>query len=557
MKLKYKRFIYFFCTIPIITLLAIACASKNSKNTKPFLSPIITTADQNLNPTTSPLPLKFEKPQSPTPYDRKAFDKNLNTPKSSASEPIAKPQTSDKDLLKEINVIAQKITLSYNGNKSKTSVNDIDQTKIVFNGLNKNKFNFKIISITPKLNNKTIAVIQYVITKKNDNSLLIKSNEINKEINGFFYVLSQDKLDQKINNINLSVDRDIMLKNVNNLNDLDIKPTVELKQNLELVDVIKTKKSDTTISVSFRIKQKYSTLKSKIKKLVISGFRKNPKSFIQLNNILNKITEVKYKGIKDNTEIVNLTAENFTFSKLSNVYKIAQFAAIPQSDQTTAKIILKISEIGQTIISNAKSFFISGFKKPSQTIINLDNTAKKVTATYNNLATTAFLSLANVQINQIKFTGLSELTKLQVVINPLILLNNNNTTILVYFYLQDIITKNKSNTYQIEINGFMSIEDKKEELQLIAKKVVLTYPNASEIILNSISDIKQKKIIESGYDKTKYALIIKNIAFDEEIDDDSEIDKSKVYVDFVLKEISSGIEVKQQKKLNQFKSIYF
>lgn len=72
--------------------------------------------------------------------------------------------------------------------------------------------------------------------------------------------------------------------------------------------------------------------------------------------------------------------------------------------------------------------------------------------------------------------------------------------------------------------------------------------------MNNINQIDRQLITPNGYEQTKYTLTIKNIDFDYEIDDDDEIDKSKVYVEFVLTEISSGIDTGNQ---SMYKSINF
>lgn len=299
--------------------------------------------------------------------------KEIDGVNSSKSKTIEIPgfKLNDKTV-DELDKIVENISkASYtDANQSSTTVLGINQDAIKLDGLEEG-LEIKVINVEPKAENKTIAIVTFVIKEIGKD---LKSKEKQIEITGFRQpFLTVDELNNIVDTvIDVSFKNDdVETKKITAVKDIDKKlltPIGLIKPELEfIVTDISAKPGDTsTAIISIQLKEKDGKLKSKINTHAVSGFKKVALTKEELDKLLEKIDKIEFLETRAEVEIKDIDKKKIKFNNIADYLKAdIESLTSKETEKTTLVVKFTISEKDGTIKSKSKTLQLRGFKQPT------------------------------------------------------------------------------------------------------------------------------------------------------------------------------------------------
>lgn len=400
----------------------------------------------------------------------------------------------------ELNSLFSKIRAQYNGRKSEILVQDVKKEDVEFYVSN-NDIEIKIISITPKDSDKTVAVIEFIINQKGESTI---SDETTVEISGFMLPSkTTEELNQVISAVSSAIyTGDKRTTTVENIERNKIS-FLNLANNYQptIVSVSASKNSPTTAIIRFKISENGKNIFSNEKELVITEFKKPSLSKDELDQIINDSIKVIYTKEKNKTPVLNINSNDLRFEisdKNFDVEITVTKVSEKTADSTTALIEFTINEKGQTTLSSVKKVEISGFRKPFLTQQELDGVLDRVD----------HLSYAKNNPNQKANTKVKDIDKRLIGLEKLdsgfkweilgVFQDNKDPSIaLISFRIKETDGTLNSKTVTYELKGFKGEDLSKDDINNLLSNInKITYQgDKSRIEVNKLD--KRKLLFEN------------------------------------------------------------
>lgn len=395
--------------------------------------------------------------------------------------------------------------VDYKGDKSKQETTNLDKSLFSFDDL-RSEYEAKIVSITPKTNNTTTAVIEFTINKKNKT---IKSNQISIEVSGFKRQKTQKELlNEELSKLTVSYTGDKRNVEVSSIPKTSINITGVGEKYQAIVERIEEKTDDkSTAVIVVVVKNLTGNEKSDEKKFELKGFKVQIKTQEQLNEQANQITvEAEDKDIKLSTTYIDLIKLKFS-NHDKNILVTDIVKSKKEGSDSVLIVKFKIQEKDGSIKSQEISKEIDGFRTKAKTRNEINQALNKAKISFSgNIAQT---EVKKINRNNLKLDNLSSIYEIVKVVIRRISSNNRTANIL-------LTIKEKGENVESEVRPFTIFNfkvpsTKVQELDDIAKKLVITYKDMETTVLNTLDDFKKEKLIYSGIDTSKYDVVIDSL----------------------------------------------
>lgn len=265
----------------------------------------------------------------------------------------------------DIDNLAQKTILDYDGNKANVYATSVLNNQITAKNYDESKYDFIIESIENKNDELGSLIVKYKLRNK------ITSNESkvwSKIIEGFRIKQNNENIDEIASNVSLDADRS---KLPSQIKKDDIFPSNYDSSlfDFKLISITNVNDINGSLVVNYQLINKKTNKKSSIISKSLDKFAKSP---IQNINEIAKNIDVFYKGNSQDklpSEVNDLEFEGSNFDK--NKYKLEIMSLTNVNDKNgTLEVKYRLRTIDNSEISEIFNKVISGFKKDNNSSPN-------------------------------------------------------------------------------------------------------------------------------------------------------------------------------------------
>lgn len=328
----------------------------------------------------------------------------------------------------DIDNLAQKTILDYDGNKANVYATSVLNNQITAKNYDESKYDFIIESIENKNDELGSLIVKYKLRNKITNS---ESKVWSKIIEGFCIKQNNENIDEIASNVSLDADRSKLPSQIKN-DDIFASNYDSSLFDFKLISITNINDINGSLVVNYQLINKKTNKKSSIISKQLDKFAKSP---IQNINEIAKNIGITYKGNASNklpSQVNDSEFEGHNFDKDKYYLEIMSLTNVNDKNGTL-EIKYRLKTLDNSEISNVFSKVISGFKKDNNSSPNPLTKSKVRLAHWNvcNFSDKAITenqakakAIASVIYNQkYDVVGLTELDGLNVAPHLVDLLN--------------------------------------------------------------------------------------------------------------------------------------
>ena len=328
----------------------------------------------------------------------------------------------------DIDNLAQKTILDYDGNKANVYATSVLNNQITAKNYDESKYDFIIESIENKNDELGSLIVKYKLRNKITNS---ESKVWSKIIEGFRIKQNNENIDEIASNVSLDADRSKLPSQIKN-DDIFASNYDSSLFDFKLISITNINDINGSLVVNYQLINKKTNKKSSIISKQLDKFAKSP---IQNINEIAKNIGITYKGNASNklpSQVNDSEFEGHNFDKDKYYLEIMSLTNVNDKNGTL-EIKYRLKTLDNSEISNVFSKVISGFKKDNNSSPNPLTKSKVRLAHWNvcNFSDKAITenqakakAIASVIYNQkYDVVGLTELDGLNVAPHLVDLLN--------------------------------------------------------------------------------------------------------------------------------------
>ena len=328
----------------------------------------------------------------------------------------------------DIDNLAQKTILDYDGNKANVYATSVLNNQITAKNYDESKYDFIIESIENKNDELGSLIVKYKLRNKITSS---ESKVWSKIIEGFRIKQNNDNIDEIASNVSLDADHSKLPSQIKN-DDIFASNYDSSLFDFKLISITNVNDINGSLVVNYQLINKKTNKKSSIVSKSLDKFAKSP---IQNINEIAKNIGITYKGNASNklpSQVNDSEFEGHNFDKDKYYLEIMSLTNVNDKNGTL-EIKYRLKTLDNSEISNVFSKVISGFKKDNNSSPNPLTKSKVRLAHWNvcNFSDKAITenqakakAIASVIYNQkYDVVGLTELDGLNVAPHLVDLLN--------------------------------------------------------------------------------------------------------------------------------------
>lgn len=265
----------------------------------------------------------------------------------------------------DIDNLAQKTILDYDGNKANVYATSVLNNKITAKNYDESKYDFIIESIENKNDELGSLIVKYKLRNKITSS---ESKVWSKIIEGFRIKQNNENIDEIASNVSLDADHSKLPSQIKN-DDIFASNYDSSLFDFKLISITNVNDINGSLVVNYQLINKKTNKKSAIISKPLDKFAKSP---IQNINEIAKNINVFYKGNSQDklpSEVNDLEFEGSNFDK--NKYKLEIMSLTNVNDKNgTLEVKYRLRTIDNSEISSIFSKVVSGFKKDNNSSPN-------------------------------------------------------------------------------------------------------------------------------------------------------------------------------------------
>lgn len=265
----------------------------------------------------------------------------------------------------DIDNLAQKTTLDYDGNKANVYATSVLNNQITAKNYDENKYDFIIESIENKNDELGSLIVKYKLRNKITNS---ESKVWSKIIEGFRIKQNNENIDEIASNVSLDANHSKLPSQIKN-DDIFASNYDSSLFDFKLISITNVNDINGSLVVNYQLINKKTNKKSSIISKLLDKFAKSP---IQNINEIAKNIDIFYKGNKQDklpSEVNDLEFDGSNFDK--NKYNLEVMSLTNVNNKNgTLEVKYRLRTIDNSEISNIFSKVVSGFKKDNNSSPN-------------------------------------------------------------------------------------------------------------------------------------------------------------------------------------------
>ena len=265
----------------------------------------------------------------------------------------------------DIDNLAQKTILDYDGNKANVYATSVLNNQITATNYDESKYDFIIESIENKNDELGSLIVKYKLRNKITNS---ESKVWSKIIEGFRIKQNNENIDEIASNVSLDADRSKLPSQIKN-DDIFASNYDSSLFDFKLISITNINDINGSLVVNYQLINKKTNKKSSIISKQLDKFAKSP---IQNINEIAKNIGIIYKGNVSNklpSQVNDSEFEGHNFDKDKYYLEIMSLTNVNDKNGTL-EIKYRLKTLDKSQISNVFSKVISGFKKDNNSSPN-------------------------------------------------------------------------------------------------------------------------------------------------------------------------------------------
>ena len=265
----------------------------------------------------------------------------------------------------DIDNLAQKTILDYQGNKANVYATSVLNNQITAKNYDESKYDFIIESIENKNDELGSLIVKYKLRNKITNS---ESKVWSKIIEGFRIKQDNENIDEIASNVSLDADRSKLPSQIKN-DDIFASNYDSSLFDFKLISITNVNDINGSLVVNYQLINKKTNKKSSIISKPLDKFAKSP---IQNINEIAKDIGITYKGNASNklpSQVNDSEFEGHNFDKDKYYLEIMSLTNVNDKNGTL-EIKYRLKTLDNSQISNVFSKVISGFKKDNNSSPN-------------------------------------------------------------------------------------------------------------------------------------------------------------------------------------------
>lgn len=301
---------------------------------------------------------------------------------------------------------------------------------------------------------------------------------------------TKEQLNLELEKITVDIKIDKTKIEANNLDVLDI-GFANVPDKIEvIISFVKSKLSDdSTIIVTFFVKEENGSIKSDLKTVEVSGFKRPDEKIQQLNEILKEVNPV-FKGNKTITDLSNPKSIDVSYTNVTKEISVITLTKeVKKEEPTTLIVKFKLRSLNENIESFIKEVEIKGFRKMFLSSDQLNVILKDVIPYVEG--DKSKIDLSNLSNIEFKYKG--QPADIEVLTVSGSVKKNDPTTVIHTFLVKEKNSKIKSLLKTVEIGGFKSPRLTYGEFNALINKInVLFEGDKSKTDLRDLNKIEIK-----------------------------------------------------------------